>query len=348
MATEKECAAIAALLDSRHRPPRHQGPTQTQTYIPPTGWTPLPGAQDANNADTPTAGCTAHPFVHPRGDCLIAVHASLQFQHAIHISTNGEEFLSNLALDIGLTAFAEPLLDITRVYLQARRWAQSQGLDPARITFTGHGVGGGLAAVMAVWFDQPAIVFAQAPLRAVALTPGDFAAVQHEVASAVPPLGSMDPAVQALATFIRAPKERLRERAARRVAHWHVQGEVLYPLRSGATAILGTEHVIDAGMQAGSIDEAIALHDVRLLAALLYDPRLPTLCQTSPDLLPLLIDREDSGLIDSLLADQLSVGLERDSALQRFVTGLMAPTSDRDTPDLSEQRDPENGAIALD
>ena len=36
----------------------------------------------------------------------------------------------------------------------------NQGLN---VTFTGHSLGGGLAATMAVWFNRPAIVFDPAP-----------------------------------------------------------------------------------------------------------------------------------------------------------------------------------------
>ena len=43
------------------------------------------------------------------------------------------------------------------------RVLNTAGVDPNKITFTGHSLGGGLAATMAVWFNRPAVVFDPTP-----------------------------------------------------------------------------------------------------------------------------------------------------------------------------------------
>ena len=52
--------------------------------------------------------------------------------------------------------------------IEAARLYQRVKADPDlsnNITFTGHSLGGGIASVMAVWFDRPAYVFAAAPFQ---------------------------------------------------------------------------------------------------------------------------------------------------------------------------------------
>jgi Lipase (class 3) len=55
--------------------------------------------------------------------------------------------------------------------LAAAKLYQQVKADPLlsdNISFTGHSLGGGLASLMAVWFDRPATVFAPAPFQASA------------------------------------------------------------------------------------------------------------------------------------------------------------------------------------
>jgi hypothetical protein len=65
---------------------------------------------------------------------------------------------ANLTNAIGLSS--AQTTEAALVYLAAR----SQYPD-ANITFTGHSLGGGLASIMAVWFDRPATVFDEAPFQ---------------------------------------------------------------------------------------------------------------------------------------------------------------------------------------
>lgn len=71
-------------------------------------------------------------------------------------------FRGNIPLALG--RFEEQAMQAAELYQRVKA-------DPAlsdNITFTGHSLGGGLASVMAVWFDRPAYVFAAAPFQASA------------------------------------------------------------------------------------------------------------------------------------------------------------------------------------
>ena len=312
MATEKECAALSAMVCHLHG----NNETGSPDLSLPEGWSRL----TCEASDTDHQGFRASTFVNPLGDMVLAFSGPDFIAEALAISADAEELLTNLALDIGLASYTGALLQATQAYGRLRQWAREQAKDPNRIHFTGHGLGGGIAAVMATWFDQSCTVFSQAPLRAVALAPSDFASARHAIETL---MGSADGAVKALHGFLRHPHEVLAQREKLRVTHWYVRGEVYAPLRSPVTAIRGTEHVIDIGIQPPTKETALMLHDMKLLAALLYEPRLAVLCQESPDLLSLLIDRErGSDLIDTLLSDQHRSGLDAVSSLQRFVNGL--------------------------
>jgi hypothetical protein len=312
MVTEKECAALSAIVCNPHGVDH----TKSGKFPPPAGWSAL---SDSTSGFDDQGFC-ANAFVNAHGDAVLAFRGPDFIADALAASDDADEFVTNLALDMGLASFTEALQSATHAYGLLRQRAYMEGRDANRIHFTGHGVGGGIASVMACWFDQPCTVFAHAPLRFVALAPGDFAHARHSIESL---MGSADGAVKALQGFVRHPQEMLAQREQLRVTHWHVRGEVYALLRSPATAIQGTEHAIDVGIQPPTLETALTLHDMKLHAAMLYAPRLHLLCQDSPELLSLLIDREEGcDLIDTLVHDQHRVGLDGESALQRFVNGL--------------------------
>ncbi|MDP3252794.1 MAG: hypothetical protein Q8M77_12900 [Hydrogenophaga sp.] len=312
MTTEKECAALSAIVCN----PKFVVSARPRALPPPKGWSALTDV----DARTDQQGFRVRAYVNAHDDAVLAFDGPDFIGEALAASNEAEEFLINVALDMGLACYTGALQRATHAFGLLRRRADERGFDPGRIVFTGHGVGGGIASVLAVWFDQPCTVFAQAPMRAVALTPGDFARALYTMEAL---FGGADGAVKALQGFIRHPKEVLAQREQLRVTHWHLRGEVYAPLRSSATAIQGVEHAIDIGIHPPTLKTSLALHDMALHAAMLFDPRLPLMCQASPELLSLLIDREDgSDLVDALISDQHEAGLEVESTLQRFLTGL--------------------------
>ncbi len=310
MAREKACAAILAQMVS-HPPEaarfhetgvapcaacamQHAAPAP----MPPAGWEWV-AATEAPSVCASHPGFLAQAYVHREGEgeTVIAIRGTgLLFTDALANSSNPDDFGINLALEICLASFAQPLAKIASLFarLRLRAMQPPQDRQPPGVTFTGHGIGGGMAAVLAAWFDQPAIVFAQAPLRATALMPSEFITAKAIVEAR---LGRDDPAVQAMQAFADAPQDVLAMRERRRIAHWHVQGEVMESLRSPATSIHGApehEHAIDPGVTPRTVDDAIALHDMRLHAALLLGGPLPpgalpwmaTACPASPSPMP--------------------------------------------------------------
>ena len=73
------------------------------------------------------------------------------------------DWLTNLGLGLGLDA--DQLNEAALYYLQVK-----EANPGATISFTGHSLGGGLAALMAVFFDEQAVTFDQAPFFNAAST----------------------------------------------------------------------------------------------------------------------------------------------------------------------------------
>ncbi|MXV07540.1 hypothetical protein DYQ95_10425 [Xanthomonas sp. LMG 9002] len=69
-------------------------------------------------------------------------------------------------LPAGKGVYSPQVYEAAAFYLEV---LELDGVDPAKISFTGHSLGGGLASLMAVYFDRKAIVFDQAPFKASAL-----------------------------------------------------------------------------------------------------------------------------------------------------------------------------------
>jgi Lipase (class 3) len=78
-------------------------------------------------------------------------------------TNQGIDWASNAAIGLGLGS--------TQVTKASIAYLQAQQQYGSNITFTGHSLGGGLASIMAVWFDRPAVVFDEGPFEATALKP---------------------------------------------------------------------------------------------------------------------------------------------------------------------------------
>lgn len=73
------------------------------------------------------------------------------------------DWVSNAVIGAGLPVPTQ-LEQAAVVFAAVTDYVQAQNSN-ATISFTGHSLGGGLASVMAVWFDKPAVVFAPAPFE---------------------------------------------------------------------------------------------------------------------------------------------------------------------------------------
>ncbi|MBI5671843.1 MAG: hypothetical protein HZC50_00925 [Nitrospirae bacterium] len=119
-------------------------------WIPvPQGWTPFFPVPDPTTPTFPTTvGFEAISF--QRGSEIVISYAG----------TNPSDVTGDIAADIGLATGlgSAQLIQAAEYYLQVQ--AENPG---AIITFTGHSLGGGLAALMGVFFGKQAVTFDQAP-----------------------------------------------------------------------------------------------------------------------------------------------------------------------------------------
>lgn len=97
-------------------------------------------------------------------------------------STASDWLFGNLPLTLGnalgnrvevlSTLFGQQIFQAALFYAQVKANAP----EGTTITFTGHSLGGGLASVMSVWFDQSATTFAEMPLANTANSTSAIAA----------------------------------------------------------------------------------------------------------------------------------------------------------------------------
>jgi pimeloyl-ACP methyl ester carboxylesterase len=196
----------------------------------------------------------------------------------------------------------------------------------ARITLTGHSLGGGLASLMAVFFDLEAVVFDPAPfaysaidVRYIPAVPpvttfpilipsdlvesyfGDYETYQFE-RGGLPDINSAFQ--QYRTTLATGSTEQISElflQRESRVTGTYVEGEILAPIRqllptiidpAGLTPIpIGNTTLNDAPLgSAESVADGTSLHSALLMAALRISPDLATASQGHPALLELLLD----------------------------------------------------------
>ena len=117
----------------------------------PQGWTSFAPVPDPSTPGFPTTnGFEAVSFTN--GSDIVISYAG----------TDDSDYLGDIVADIGLATGigSSQLLQAAKYYLQVK------AANPtANITFTGHSLGGGLAALMGALFNEGAFTFDQAPFR---------------------------------------------------------------------------------------------------------------------------------------------------------------------------------------
>lgn len=162
------------------------------------------------------------------------------------------------------------------LYLEVKR-----AHPEANITFTGHSLGGGLASMMAVFFDRNATIFDPAPFQAGALLTTALATYAGQMLA----YGFSD---DAFSTYLNAVGSTFQEREAKVTSYW-LEGEALVYLRAIAPTIMSEPgNQIATGVQNGV--SSIDLHSMTLLAAMRVSSAFATAVQQSPDLLGLIFD----------------------------------------------------------
>lgn len=185
-----------------------------------------------------------------------------------------------LALDYLLTnAPAGVGLGSLQIKAAAENYQRVRRTYGDNITLTGHSLGGGVASVMAVWFNRPAVVFDEAPFELSAINPLVFNLIRAQLAS----LRYTDPAMSdALSQF--AGREI-------RVENHYLKGEVLQALRFEANSIYGSSSPVDVNVaDMTTLADKIELHSQTILAAALMSPAFAQATFASSRIIPRLLD----------------------------------------------------------
>ncbi len=207
-----------------------------------------------------------------------------------YAGTDDGDYLGDIATDISLVIGlgSSQLLQAAEYYLQVK------AANPtANITFTGHSLGGGLAALMGVFFNKTAFTFDQAPFSssATALVAADLLLKLRMVfpASSYPQISDW---LSPLENFIQSGV------GAREgnVTNINVQGEFLSVPPATLYDRIGVETTIPNSAAGVS---GIDLHSQALLTAFLQSIQTAALQQTLndvtfklPDLLSMVFDKK--------------------------------------------------------
>ena len=136
--------------------------TENRITAPSTlGWTEIAKNPASGTSDDPVTGFSAAAYRGPGGEIVIA-----------YTGTNVNPPLGNDWLRANAPAalgrFSPQVEQAAQFYWDVLNSAGGAAGDKSRITFTGHSLGGGLASLMAVFFDLPAHVFDEAPFELTA------------------------------------------------------------------------------------------------------------------------------------------------------------------------------------
>lgn len=258
MASINEYAQLSAAVYAK---------TAENRIVPPADWVEVDRYQDH-----PVTGFAAGVFRHrATGEIVIAYAGSQDVR---------DWAFGNVPAAAG--EYAPQVRAAMELYVRAR---QRYGDN---IRFTGHSLGGGLAGLMAVYFDRPAVVFQTAPFEASA-----FGAVLSQYAVAFAAAGIDDAAWrQYLAAGNDGTLSALFAARERQVAHVYVSGEVLAPTRTGATAILNPalETALASGAALANGSTPRQLHSMLLAWSMLANPEFGAQLRRLPRLYGLLRD----------------------------------------------------------
>ena len=222
----------------------------------------------------------------------------------------------------------------------------------APITLTGHSLGGGLASLLATYFDLPAVVFDPAPFGAAAaglyynsltgwmpstaVSQQYYGEFQQYLTDTFPVGGTSSAAAVALSNLRRSffdftdGVESYEQRRSNTSGHF-LRGEGLEPFRAIFPMASGTLTPVETG--ATLLTDSVALHGMPLLLAMMSSPSLQVASARLPTLLPQIMDEDlyayddhsqQVNFINRLLAQQLGAsGGTGSVALDRFAQDVL-------------------------
>jgi len=279
-----------------------------QNTLPvPNGWTRLPIEP---LSATPT-GFMASAFRHDTtGEIVIA--------YAGTTPENGLDWLTGNVPAATAATLAPQVLEAAQFY---QRVVAAHPAAANAISFTGHSLGGGLASLMAVYFDKPALTFDMAPFSKSA----DSTLVVNQLRSALfaspeglpPELAAYETRLDPTGIFLSSPTRLSRQLNVR---HIFVKGEALslggQQVTDGLSALLGavfqvptlwgfgitkivnpdrqTEIDLNARTMLGwgwpgpVAGDPVSLHSMTLLAGVMVSSAFRTLVSQHPEVMPRL------------------------------------------------------------
>jgi hypothetical protein len=205
------------------------------------------------------------------------------FAYAVFSGPGGEIVISYRGSDDGADWLANTGLTVSQdrqAAVIAAQYINQYGAG--NVSFTGHSLGGGIAATMAVWFNRPAIVFDPAPTQNVATDPG-------VVNSIVGTLGSAAPA-----SFIAYNSSISSQFSAREanVSSYYAPGSVVYSLTNASNTITGQANPVNFGIaNMGSVAGRVDMHSQALLTAGILSPAFAQSTVAVQRALPVIFDK---------------------------------------------------------
>jgi hypothetical protein len=262
----------------------------------PLGWTELDWLPDQTGlADGFSAGA------YMRGNEIVIAY------------TGTNEFADGVNWGIGLG------ISLPQIYRAVEYYQAFRTVYPtASFTFTGHSLGGGLASLMAVFFDKQATTFDEAPFQLAALSPQ----VLTGVTSFMTANGMKDSAFDSyVASLGLAALSR-----EYNITHYAIEGEVLGYPRTSITTLVGADHVVQKKDCTAGV---VQLHSMTLLTAALASPNFHEVMQQLPSLVGQMMDASlffadannetKRDLLRHLLRHQFGAdGIAADGMLDRF------------------------------
>jgi len=251
--------------------------------------------------------------------------------------TYDKDLDGDISADIGLaTGFGSAqLLQATEYYLQVK--AANATNPNVAITLTGHSLGGGLAALVGVFFGVKSVTFDQAPFAESAeenlLTPDVAANLKNDLSLK----GYTEHDLENLNNFLQRRESTGGIPNANLISNIRVDGEFLscLPLNKVFTTIGNTETVLEHGPY---FQPSIDLHSITLLTAFLEDVRFRQVTYKLTDMLGMLFDenlfaydtdKSDPNFLEHLIRHQIGlrdadgvVTLASDAMLTRFTADL--------------------------
>jgi hypothetical protein len=239
------------------------------------------------------------------------------------------DWIANLTLGAG---FSSNQLEQAALYYLQVKAANPPGTV---ISFTGHSLGGGLAALMGVFFDEKAVTFDQAPFANSASS-----GIRSSLESYLNDHGYSDSLLVSLAPeFLSYGGGGMR---TANVSGYFVQGEALQVLQP-PLGVLGFQSMLpqnSTGLDILGVD----LHSQALLSAFLQNDSFRAITFKLPELLKMVfdsalyafpVDKKEANLLEHLLRHQIGVAASSTSAsfaadamLDRFTTDLWKVAQD--------------------